>query len=166
MESPELSKLRKICGYGHIFLILVTIFCTLLLALSIVAFCIFLVIDDPTIMDQDRHTMIITMRTAVIDFAAFTTISYLLDRMIKTMKNGESPFTNDNAHILVHMATISVVSAVASIVGQVVGIVVLNPENYPGSIPFVQIGGAIVLYSLALIFGYGAQLQKESDETL
>ena len=106
------------------------------------------------------------MGTAVIDFAAFTTISYLLDRMIKTMKNGESPFTNDNAHILVHMATISVVSAVASIVGQVVGIMVLNPENYPGSIPFVQIGGAIVLYSLALIFGYGAQLQKESDETL
>ena len=37
VESPELSKLRKICGYGHIFLILVTIFCTLLLALSIVA---------------------------------------------------------------------------------------------------------------------------------
>ena len=69
VESPELPKLRKICGYGHIFLIFVTIFCTLLLALSIVAFCIFLVIDDPTIMDQDRHAMIITMGVAVIDFA-------------------------------------------------------------------------------------------------
>ncbi len=131
-----------------------------------VSVCVFAASDGTEIFDIGRAELIILMGYGAVSFCSFAAVTYLLDRIMKTVKGGDSPFTEDNARTLKLMAFISVVCAAAVLAEQAVGIAALSPSDYSVSLPTGQVGGAIVLYVLALIFGYGAQLQKESDETL
>lgn len=166
MEKTELEKLGRICAYGHIFLVLIIAVCTLVTVLCAVGILVYATADSVEILGRNRQEMTITLGHSLIEFVTFVVIIYLLDRIIKSMKNGGTPFTEESARALKLMAAISVVCAVAVAVEQAVGIALLEPTGYTVNVPLIPMGGAIILYALALIFGYGAKLQKESDETL
>ncbi len=166
VENAELEKLNRMCAYGHMVLVLAIVICTALIALCAIGILVYATADGADLLGRDRREILITLGHSLIEFVAFVAIIYLLDRMIKDIRDGGTPFTEDSARALKLMATVSIACAAAVVAEQAVGILLLEPSGYNVNVPLIPVGGALILYALALIFGYGAKLQKESDETL
>lgn len=100
---------------------------------------------------------------AMLVFGAMSVTFWTLSRIMTAISREYSPFTQDN---VVRLTRIAYVFLGVSAVLLVLGLVTSARLDSVVSTIIVFLVAAVGVYSMALIFRYGAALQKESDETL
>ena len=177
-----MTKLTKISRYGEVFAKILMI----LLAIAMIVMVIMLVavafnteiltealeevgttFDIPA---EDLNVMAIaTMLTVcvLVVGALGIAILYFVNRMFENICKNNTPFTKDNARYLVVIATLIIVCTIAVPILDFGLQRVLDTAYYPSyGFGLMPLFVAFLLYFLSLVFKHGAELQKESDETL
>ena len=114
--------------------------------------------------DEFRATMIFEM----INSAVVAAILFMASFIFKGISHEKTPFTQKNSNRLKVISLLLV--ALGALVPPLQMLLLLVFENHTADIYFsINIGYfvfAAMFYCLALIFEYGAELQREADETL
>ena len=96
-----------------------------------------------------------------------TALLYFTGRLFGNIYDNKTPFTDDNARILMIMAILIVVCTIATPILDFAVQNIIDATYYQsygfGVFPLFV---ALILYVLSLVFKHGAELQRESDHTL
>ncbi len=109
--------------------------------------------------------IIISLILAFIFLGATTVTLYMVKALMKSLKNCETPFAEDVIKNMSHFANSLVCVLVLSFLfGGYWSSVTSGTYNF--NINIVSLLFVAIIYILIIVFKYGAELQKESDETL
>jgi hypothetical protein len=95
-------------------------------------------------------------------------ILYYINHLFTNIHKNNALFTDGNVRDLKIIAILIFVSAIVLTAVTVLTLFFIeNTENIVvGFNPMIMLATAFVVYIVSLIFGYGTELQRESDETL
>jgi len=105
---------------------------------------------------------------AIVAGLAGIMIMYVVNRLFTNIHKRNALFTDDNVRDLRTISLMLVVSAIAITIVSVLTIVFLldTTDIVVGFNPLAMLLAAFIVYIMSLIFSYGTELQKQSDETL
>ncbi len=107
------------------------------------------------------------MLDRIISVLVLPAILFMASFIFKDMRCGNSPFTSKNANRLRIIALLLVaLGIVIPPLKMLLTMIFIPSVTAYFSIHFAEVVFAAVFLCLALIFEYGAELQRESDETL
>jgi len=119
-----------------------------------------------TFVKDDVYVIMAVVGIVVPLIAVMFFLAYMLFRNIN---ESETPFSTENVKILKWVSYLLLILAVP--VSIIIGILVIHYSSWDvdaatwvGGLPLVFV--AVLFYFMAHVFEYGAELQKESDETL
>lgn len=173
--NNDLSRLKILCRILFVVLILIT--AIVLISLVTMLACIAIEIVEPgaissvinvpggsgTTASHGQTLGILTMLTILVGLSAAMTV--MLMNIARSISREYSPFTAKNVNRLEVVSLLYLASpvAMAPLIYYVAGGI------DAGTVIGLTLGSiliAAVFYCIALVFRYGAYLQKESDETL
>ena len=109
----------------------------------------------------------ILLATVLVLMPLMIAIMYFVRRMFNNIHENNTPFTDDNAKCLVNIALLTVACTIAAPILDYALQTVIDTASYQAySFSAFPLLVALLLYFLSLVFKYGAELQKESNETL
>lgn len=168
--NDDLVRLKRISGILSIILLVFMIAiasmamllaCGLVLAVTVPEFLDAFVQE----LDMKPEWIYAFIGIATLALCLMTIILLMLRNITKAIHKNYSPFTKENVKRLMVIATLYLVMPFVSI-----AIIILTIGGMTLMEALVMIAASAVMaaifYMLALIFDYGCQLQKESDETL
>jgi len=92
---------------------------------------------------------------------------YYIGRMLTNIHENNTPFTDDSARCLVAIAVLTVISTLVIPALDFALQTAIGTAYYQSyTISVFPLFVALLLYFLSLVFKHGAELQRESDETL
>lgn len=104
---------------------------------------------------------------ALIAVISFIVCAFFFKALMKELSAAESPFTDG---IILKMRNFAIAILAASIISSVckaiISAIFTMGHGFGLSFDFGSIITAVIIFVLTVVFRYGAQLQKESDETL
>lgn len=104
---------------------------------------------------------------AVFNCIAFIVCAFFFKGLMKELSTAPSPFTEDVVKKMRYFAiTILSASIAISIANAIMSAILSAGTTFAFNFNFGSIITAVIIFVLATVFRYGAQLQKESDETL
>jgi hypothetical protein len=169
MEDTK-KKLRTICTAGSIISALFIV----ALAIALIA-CVIIGLVAPDIIDNFEGVEVVgdvtsseirILATVLIVNIIISGIMFiLLYKMFQNMR-GATPFTDENVRTMKLLAIILFIFAILAPVMNAVANSMMDNVSIPEWIGLEMIIGAAIFYCLSLIFQYGTELQKESDQTL
>jgi len=164
------KKLRTICKIGSIISALFIV----ALAIALVV-CVIIAIIAPDIVDNFTGVEVIgdvtsgeirILAIVVILNVLITEIMFiLLYRMFQNMR-ASSPFTDETVKTMKLLALILFIFGILAPIVNAIANFLMDNVSIPEWVGMEVIIGAVIFYCLSLIFQYGAELQKESDQTL
>lgn len=179
--KPSQQKIRNISGKMSIIFRLGFVVSNMVVLLAVIAICILLFSGEDmkssflaafnvtanngttiSIAPQELLSMFVFM---LIDGILITLAIYFIRAIFDEMQKGCTPFSHQNT---IRIKIIAMITAILSIVGSYSDALV-DHYTIGGSTWRIHIVGlviAIMIYCISLIFCYGCDLQKESDETL
>lgn len=110
--------------------------------------------------------IIVALISAFIFLGAVTVSLYMVKAFMKSLKNCETPFSEDVIKNMTRFGTSLICVIVLNIILSGFWSILTSGINYKPSINFGSILLVAIIYILIIIFKYGAKLQHESDETL
>ena len=114
-----------------------------------------------------HEEMICLLSTSIVSVIITTVTLLYLGAIFKAIKNNDSPFDIGNIVRLKRAAiSIALLSIIPSLVGVVVAAILGTTGFTSLNVDVTLIVMAFFFLCLAYIFEYGAELQKQSDETL
>ena len=169
MEETK-RKLRTICTVGSVISALFIV----ALAIALVA-CVIIAILAPDIIDNFTGIEVVGDVTAgeirtlavvlIVNLIVTGFMFILLYRMFQNMR-AYSPFTDENVKTMKLLAIVLLIFGVLAPVMNMVANSIMTNISIPEWVGMEVIVGAVIFYCLSLIFQYGTELQKESDQTL
>lgn len=171
--SEALDKLNRLSGYAGIFAKIVMA----AMVIGMIGGCVLLVLtytDPDIIIDNVPEVMSVGYAKAIAvniiaGAAALFLIMYFVNRLFMNIHRNNAVFTDTNVKDLKMTALLILILAVVMtvIVSLTTYFLIDAEEVLVGMFsPFPMLLTAFVVYMLALIFSHGADLQRESDETL
>ena len=109
----------------------------------------------------DLHAALRIAIVGVIQLASFVVALYFLKALMKAFKTCDSPF-DDNVITKMRYFAIALIPCMA--VSMVAGC--FAPGSHGLSFDFIKVGFVVIIFLLTAVFRYGAQLQKQYDETV
>ena len=104
---------------------------------------------------------------AVFNIVAFIVCAFFFKGLMGELAISASPFTEGVVKKMRHFAiALLSVSISTSLANAIIGAILTAGQGFSFSLRFGSIISAVIIFVLATVFRYGAQLQKESDETL
>ena len=121
---------------------------------------------DSGILHFDLSDAIKLLIVGMIKLAAIVVALYFFKALMKAFKNCDSPF-DDNVIKKMRAFAIALIPTmvVSSAANGVLGGLFTGSFSF-GSIEFMPVAYALIIFVLTAIFRYGAMLQKEHDETV
>lgn len=110
--------------------------------------------------------IIVALISAFIFLGAVTVSLYMVKALMKSLKNCETPFSEEVIKNMTRFATSLVYVVVLNIIFSGFWSTLTSGLSYKPSINLGSILLVAVIYILITVFKYGAKLQHESDETL
>ena len=110
--------------------------------------------------------IIVALIAAFIFLGAVTVSLYMVKALMKSLKNCETPFSEDVIKKMSRFAISLVCVVVLHSIFSGFWSTLTSGLNYSPSINFGSVLLVAVIYILITVFKYGAKLQQESDETL
>ncbi len=110
--------------------------------------------------------IIISLVSAFIFLGAVTVLLYKVKALMKSLKDCETPFSEDVIKRMTGFANMLVCVVVLNIIFSGFWSTIVSRFTYKPSINLGSVLLVAVIYILIIIFKYGAGLQHESDETL
>lgn len=160
----DLGRLRRMCGYGRFAALAAAVLMALLLVLFVILTVAGSVSDDVRD-DMEMAEFVLTALVLDITSALAAYALFQLYLVLRSIGAERTPFTAVNARRVRLMATSVVVAGVADVVlGVAMAAGGYDGGSFLAGIALILAG--LIIYALALVFGYGAVLQTESDETL
>jgi len=170
--SDTLNRLNKLSGYAGLFAKIVM----MLLIIAVIGGCVLLALtfaDPDLIIDNVPEATSIgyaqaTALNIITGAAVLFPIMYFINRFFMNIHKSNVVFTYTNVRDLRTVALLIVVLAVVmTVVVSLTTYFLLNAEDIVvGFSPLTMLLTAFIVYVLSLIFSHGADLQRESDETL
>lgn len=164
--EATLSKLQRISRIGVWLAVVAIVIVAFALAVNIagVALCY---IDPHYHQDpMDNRGTLIHLFCNVLTLCACLWACMLTYELLRSMKEGSSPFITENVERMKDIAVTIGSTFVALIVLQLVLIAILDPRTYVFDIPVHLLIAGLVTAVFTLLFEYGTALQTESDEFL
>ena len=112
------------------------------------------------------NKIIISLISAFIFLGSVTVSLYMLKALMKSLKNCETPFSEDIIKNMTRFAYSLICVIVLEIICSGFWSSLRAASNYELSVDLGSILLVAVIYILITVFKYGAKLQQESDETL
>ena len=169
MEETK-KKLRTICTVGSVISALFIV--ALVIALIT---CVIIAILAPDIMDNFTGVEVVgdvtsgEIRILAIVLSVNVIITgimfILLYRMFQNMRE-TSPFTEENVKTMKLLALLLFIFGILAPMMNMIANSLMDNVSIPEWVGMEVIIGAVIFYCLSLIFQYGTELQKESDQTL
>ena len=157
-NEKEQSRLQKICNIGHILLVIGIILISALIVIGAIMIGYLSIDGGEGIKIGDIVIGLVCSVLLVITLI-------ILDKIVKGISIGESPFTYQNADILRLIAIISLITFILSVILRAIFVTTMD-EGSMTDVSLDSLITAAVIYVVSLIFRYGAQLQIQSDETV
>ena len=110
--------------------------------------------------------IIVALITAFIFLGVVTVALFMVKALMKSLKNCETPFSEEVIKNMTRFATSLVSVVVLHIIFSGFWSSLTSGVSYKASINLESILLVAVIYILITVFKYGAKLQQESDETL
>ncbi len=166
VNVETLERLRKACGIGSILALIMVVFA----AVSVIVYAMEIVLgltDPGFAMDpMDNRGTVINAISNLAGMLACLWATLYGFHLVKSISEGDSPFTPGNVSCMKGIATTLLAAFVAMILIQTLLILALHPEMYLFDVPTHILVAGAVSYLIYLIFEYGTALQTESDEFL
>lgn len=115
---------------------------------------------------MDHQGTLIHLFCNVLTLCACLWASMLVYELLRSVKEGSSPFIPENVERMKDISITIGSTFVALIVLQLILIAILDPHTYVFDIPLHMLIAAMVTFVFTLLFEYGTALQTESDEFL
>ncbi len=157
-NEKEQSRLQKICNIGHILLVISIILISALIVIGAIMIGYLSIDGGEGIKIGDIVIGLVCSVLLVITLI-------ILDKIVKGISIGESPFTYQNADRLRLIAIISLITFILSVILRAIFVTTMD-EGSMTDVSLDSLITAAVIYVVSLIFRYGAQLQIQSDETV
>lgn len=167
--TDKMERLRDVSRLLYLLCILMTIVLIVLALLSFIAavFPDLSVFDDIRRYEGGSTPMAIGSFFGGVDVCLMALLLGTVAAMFKDISESHTPFLQQNPKRIMLLGHVVMFMAVAlPIAKYVVSSVTLVEFHLDISRIVMMLIIAIIAYAVALIFDYGAQLQKESDETL
>lgn len=179
--KPSQEKIRSMSKKISIVLKLGFIVSNVIVILSLIAIGILVLSDEETkssflaafnVTANNGTTISIEARPLLIMFAFMLIDTILISLAIffvyavfEEIRKGFTPFTHENT---VRIKKVAIITAILSIVGSYSDSLVdyYTIGELTWRVNIIGMIVAIIIYCISLIFSYGCDLQKESDETL
>ena len=117
--------------------------------------------------DMGREATILVLSSSIVYAFIITVTLHYLGAVFKSTGNEGSPFDPENVKLLKKAAISIVLLSVIPIIVEVAVAVTLGTLRFNSmQVDVIYIALAFFFFCLAYIFEYGAELQKQSDETL
>jgi len=169
MEETK-KKLQTICTIGSVISALFIV----ALAIALIA-CVIIAIVAPDIIDNFTGVDVVGDVTAgeirilavvlIVNLIITGIMFILLYRLFQNIR-ASSPFTDENVKTMKFLALILFVFGILAPLMNVIANSLMDNVSIPEWVGMEVIIGAVIFYCLSLIFQYGTELQKESDQTL
>ena len=169
MEETK-KKLRTICTVGSVISALFIV----ALAIALIA-CVIIAIIAPDIIDNLTGVEVIGDVTSgeirilavvlIVNLIITLIMFILLYGMFQNIREA-TPFTDENVRTMKLLALILFVFGILAPIMNTVANSLMDNVSIPEWVGMEVIVGAVIFYCLSLIFQYGTELQKESDQTL
>ena len=115
----------------------------------------------------DFSTLVPAIWIALFNCVAFIVCAFFFKGLMKELSIAQSPFTDGVVGKMKNFAIAILAASVAtSIANAVMSAILSAGTTFAFNFNFGSIITAVIIFVLATVFRYGAQLQKESDETL
>jgi len=170
--SNALNKLNRLSGYAGLFAKIIMV----VLVIAVAAGCALLAL---TLIDPDILTDNIPELTSVgyaqatalnimIGATILFVIMYFINRLFVNIHRNNAIFTEENVGDLKMIALLILILAIVmTVTVSLTAFFLLSAEDIVvGFSPLAMLLTAFIVYVLSLIFSHGADLQRESDETL
>ena len=130
--------------------------------------------DDSAVIHADVERLhmesgmiVLAIWVALITLISIIVCAFFFKALMQELSVAESPFTYAIADKMKRFAIVMIVtSVIASICKSIIGAILTMGHGFAFSLDFGPIITAVIIFILVVVFRYGAQLQKESDETL
>jgi magnesium-transporting ATPase (P-type) len=166
-----MNKLNRLSGYAAVAAKIMMV----ILIIAIIATAILLIVSVAyqDLLNENLFTVDLTLtEVRAVSLNAITVcivaliLLYYVARLFTNIHRDSKIFTESNVKDLRMIALLMVIAAVVIVI--VTGIIYLwNPSPIlDGASPLFLLMMAFFVYILSLIFSHGAELQKQSDETL
>jgi len=171
--NEAMNKLSKISWFVgiivKILMILIALAIAAVIILAIVAAVnIDLVMENVSSITSSGQVVIMAV-CAIAILLFMLLILYYIDHFFKDIREKNTPFTEGSVKDLKILAILTLLFVIAqTVIGAVLVYSIDIPDGIPMTIGFnpVSLFVAGIIYVLYLVFKYGVELQKESDETL
>ncbi len=167
-KESNLMKLGRLSHYTSMAILVFLIFTTVVLVIAL-AMIVLIYAQYPPVMDmrpmRDVDSALYNNCSTVVMCVVIIFLLLLMARFFNNIKVSYTPFTCENVRILRMTASVMVISAILMPLILTTLASILQ-QNYTVDVEVILLVMAMVVYCLSLVFGYGAALQKESDETL
>lgn len=169
--SRKMSIILKIGGIisSVIFLLAVIAMCILIFSSESTRLSFLTAFDvttnNGTVISLTAKSLLVMFSCMIIDSALITIIIYFVFSIFRDIGRGSTPFSRKNT---TRIKQIAIVTIVISLIGGFSDALVdyYTIGELTWNVNFVGLLIGVVIYCLALIFHYGCELQKLSDETL
>ena len=175
MEVNMSEKTERIRKISNLLYILCLVLAVALLACSVVSIALGIMTPDVEELRTSSVDHYGSVDNAVVEYM-FSAVSLILmgvvtlmaALMFRSMSRSYTPFLNANPATLMIMGHVTLFSAIALPIFRYVVTTSMGCGPFTLDIvgSFTMIVIAVIIYCASLIFEYGAELQKESDETL
>jgi len=169
MEETK-KKLRTICTVGSVISALFVV----ALAIALIA-CFIIAILAPDIIDNFTGVDVVGDVTSgeirilavvlIVNILITGFMFILLHGMFQNIRSS-GPFTDENVRTMKLLALVLFVFGILAPIMNVIANGLMDNVSIPEWVGMEVIVGAAIFYCLSLIFQYGTELQKESDQTL
>jgi len=172
--SESLNRLHRISGYASVaakvimvFLLIVIIGAVVMLAM-VSAGSFDFIVEELAEEAVTKGQIQAAALNAIAAAAAGSVILYFIDRLFTNIHKRNALFTDENVRDLRMIAFLLAAAAIVITTVSVLTIYFLldTTDIVVGFNPLIMLMTAFIVYIVSLIFSYGTELQKQSDETL
>ena len=121
--------------------------------------------NNKTTISIAPQSLFIMFAFMLIDTLLISAMIFIIHAIFNDIKKGDTPFLHQNSLRIKNIAIITIIlSIVGSYSDTLVDYYTIGELTWRVNVIGLIVG--IIIYSISLIFSYGCDLQKESDETL
>ncbi|MDR0334614.1 MAG: DUF2975 domain-containing protein [Methanomassiliicoccaceae archaeon] len=173
--SDTLNKLNRLSGYAEVLSKIIMV----VLVIVIVGACIVLaltyadlsaiegILEEWEVMPADNEIRAVALN-AIAMCAIGLVIMYYVHRLFTNIHKSNALFTDANVEDLRTIAILLLIAAVVltAVVSLTTFYLLDTTDIVVGFNPLMMLMTALIIYMVSLIFRYGTELQRQSDETL
>lgn len=179
--NPTESKIRNVSKKMSVVLKVGGIITSIISLLAVIAICILvfssestrlsfltafdITANNGTVISLTTQSLLVMFSWMIVDSVLLTVIIYFVYAIFRDMGKGCTPFSHKNTTRIKQIAIVSIVlSFIGGFSDALVDYYTIGKLTW--NVDFAGLLVGVVIYCLALIFHYGCELQKQSDETL